>query len=67
MSEDNGERTCKICDGPFNIETEGGSEGFIGMLPVTFCPTCKAGIFDFADQLKLPAECPHCGKFEDDE
>lgn len=58
---------CTCCTGLFNQETEGGCEGFIGMLPVAFCPTCKAGIMDFADQNRLPVECPHCGKFEDDE
>lgn len=42
--------TCTICNGLFNIETEGGCEGFIGILPVAFCPTCKTGIMDFADQ-----------------
>lgn len=42
--------TCTICSGLFSLETEGGSEGFIGILPVAFCPTCKAGIYDFCDQ-----------------
>ena len=58
---------CTVCDGPFDIELEGGVEGAIGILPVAFCPTCKAGIMDFAEQMKLPVECPHCGKFGDDE
>ena len=56
MSEDDGERTCTICNGPFNLDTEGGVEGFIGMLPVQFCPTCKAGIFDFVEQNSPPEE-----------
>jgi hypothetical protein len=42
---------CTICAGPFDIELEGGVEGFIGVLPVAFCPTCKTGIFDFAEQM----------------
>lgn len=42
-------QTCTVCTGLFNIETEGGAEGFIGMLPVAFCPTCRVGILDFAD------------------
>ena len=41
---------CTICDGEFDIETEGGDTGFIGILPVNFCPTCKAGILDYAEQ-----------------
>ena len=42
---------CTICEGPFDLEKEGGITGAIGMLPVAFCPTCKAGIYDFADQM----------------
>jgi len=42
--------TCTICDGFFNIETEGGVLGDIGILPVAFCPTCIVGILDFAEQ-----------------
>ncbi len=41
---------CTVCDGPFDIESEGGVEGYIGILPVAFCPTCMAGIYDFAEQ-----------------
>ena len=56
MSEDSGERTCTICNGIFNLDTEGGVEGYIGILPVQFCPTCKAGIFDFVEQHAPPEE-----------
>ena len=42
--------TCTVCDGPFDIETEGGRAGNIGIVPVAFCPTCTAGIMDFAEQ-----------------
>ena len=42
--------TCTICDGPFDIEKEGGVLGDIGILPVAFCPTCAAGIYDFVEQ-----------------
>ena len=53
---------CTICDGEFSLEDEGGSQGFIGMLPVTFCPTCKTGIFDFVEQ-----QCAMCQEAQDDE
>ena len=43
--------TCTICDSTFCPETEGGDIGFIGILPVAFCPTCRAGIFDYAEQM----------------
>jgi len=44
-------RRCTCCTGNFDIELEGGAEGYIGILPVVVCPT----------------ECPNCGKFEDDD
>lgn len=51
MPENTASKTiCTICDGEFDLETEGGDIGFIGILPVAFCPTCKAGILDYAEQ-----------------
>lgn len=47
---------CTICEGGFDLALEGGVEGFIGILPVAFCPTCKAGIFDFVEQHSLPSD-----------
>ena len=41
---------CSICNGDFDLDTEGGVEGYIGILPVQFCPTCYAGIFDLVQQ-----------------
>ncbi len=41
---------CSICSCDFDIETEGGDIGEIGILPVAFCPTCKVGIFDYVEQ-----------------
>lgn len=41
---------CTICEGEFNPGTEGGRSGYIGILPVNFCPTCTVGILDFAEQ-----------------
>jgi hypothetical protein len=40
---------CSICSSPFDPDAEG-VEGDIGIIPVAFCPTCKAGIYDFAMQ-----------------
>jgi len=47
---------CSICRGPFDIEKEGGIRGFIGMIPVAFCPTCKAGVADFGQQMDMTFE-----------
>jgi hypothetical protein len=49
-----GNPSCSICDAPFNLEEEGGIEGFLGIIPVQFCPTCYAGIMDMAEQLSEP-------------
>jgi len=43
-------RYCTVCSTGFDIDEEGGTEGTIGILPVAFCPPCKAGIYDFAMQ-----------------
>jgi DNA-directed RNA polymerase subunit RPC12/RpoP len=58
-----GFRECSICGGPFDLDTEGGSEGCIGILPVAFCPTCRVGILDFAEQQQPGFDCPHCGEY----
>lgn len=49
-SEYQTEFNCSICDCNFDIEKEGGIRGDIGILPVAFCPTCKAGIYDMVEQ-----------------
>ena len=51
MEEDDGNRTCTVCDGPFDIIREGGIDGYIGILSAAFCPTCYAGIVDMVEQL----------------
>jgi hypothetical protein len=48
-------RCCTVCCGDFDIEAEGGNEGFIGILPVCFCPTCKTGILEFGDWVAADA------------
>ena len=47
---------CTICEGEFNPGTEGGTAGYIGILPVSFCPTCHAGIMDYAEQFSSTFE-----------
>ena len=42
------EHTCNICNSTFS-EAEGGMNGgYIGILPVSFCPTCFNGIMEMA-------------------
>ena len=60
-------RNCSICTGDFDIECEGGSEGYIGILPVSFCPTCRVGILEYAEY-ELPGfDCPHCNEYIGDD
>jgi len=41
-----GPDTCSICECDFSFENEGGVSGFIGIIGVSFCPTCHAGLHD---------------------
>ena len=48
---------CTICRGPFDLESEGGALGDIGILPVAFCPTCIVGVIEFAEYwIGMPGE-----------
>ena len=41
---------CSVCQCEFT-DDEGGIQGCIGIIPVSFCPTCFAGICDMVEQL----------------
>jgi hypothetical protein len=41
---------CSICQCEFT-DDEGGIQGYIGIIPVSFCPTCFAGLCDMVEQL----------------
>ena len=42
---------CNICHCEFSMEDEGGINGYFGIIPVTFCPTCLSSMMDMAKQL----------------
>ena len=42
---------CTVCKRDFDLEGEGGSQGFFGMIPVSFCPTCYSCLLDWVDIL----------------
>jgi hypothetical protein len=42
---------CSVCRGDFDLDSEGGISGYLGILPVYFCPTCLSGITDLVNQL----------------
>ena len=58
---------CSLCGSEFDMESEGGIAGDIGIMPVQFCVWCKAGLCDMHDQLRIPVECPDCGWMEGDD
>ena len=37
---------CSICGDLFDIEGEGGTAGFIGLIPANFCSTCLSGVME---------------------
>ena len=45
-----GNNKCNICQTDFT-DDEGGMLGYIGILPVAFCPFCYSGICDMVEQL----------------
>jgi len=44
-------KQCSLCDCKVDYEAEGGLRGYIGILPVGFCPTCLSGLADMFEQL----------------
>ena len=44
------DHVCNVCQCDFT-DDEGGAQGYLGILPVAFCPTCYAGIVDMVEQL----------------
>jgi hypothetical protein len=44
------DHNCSVCQTEFT-DDEGGMLGFIGIIPVAFCPFCFAGICDMVEQL----------------
>lgn len=44
------EHKCNVCQTDFT-DDEGGMLGYLGLIPVAFCPYCYAGICDMVEQL----------------
>ena len=61
--------TCSLCEIEFDPEDEGGVSGDLGIVPVSFCVWCHAGLHDLYEQRRLPVMCPKCGwcEGEDDD
>jgi len=43
---------CSVCSCEFSLDDEGGTEGYFGILPVAFCPTCLCCMEDMCEQLR---------------
>ena len=50
---------CSICHCEFDMESEGGIQGYIGIIPFSLCPMCFSGMMDMYDQIN--------GDFNDNE
>jgi len=50
IDDDNEKHQCSICQCDYT-DDEGGIQGYIGILPVSFCPTCLSGVIDMVEQL----------------
>ena len=45
--------TCSICESEADLEKEGGIQGEIGILPITLCVWCYAGVTDMVESMSL--------------
>ena len=43
---------CTICNCRFSEQEGGLQRGVIGMIPISFCPTCFSGVMDMADYFR---------------
>lgn len=43
---------CTICKCKFSEQEGGLQRGVIGMIPISFCPTCFSGIMEMADYFR---------------
>jgi len=64
------DHVCNFCQCDFT-DDEGGVQGYLGILPVAFCPTCFAGLCDMVEQLNdreweglTDEEFKHCTKLK---
>jgi hypothetical protein len=42
---------CNICDSEFDLEGEGGTNGYFGITPVSFCPWCLSCMIDMVQHM----------------
>jgi hypothetical protein len=49
MSEE--QRKCTICHSHYDLNLEGGIEGYLGIIPVSFCSSCFTGIVSMVEEV----------------
>lgn len=61
------ELVCSICHCEFDIELEGGIDGYLGVLPVAMCAMCYSGLDEFFTQMHGCYDDEHDGYEDHDE
>ena len=55
---------CSVCQSKFDLDTEGGTLGEFGVLPVAFCPTCLSCMHDMVKQQDSSEDLSYQGKLK---
>lgn len=42
---------CSVCGSEFDPNNEGGTDGYFGAIPVSFCPWCLSCMIDMVQQM----------------
>ena len=45
--------TCSICESEADLDNEGGIQGEIGIIPITLCVWCYAGVTSIVESMRL--------------
>jgi len=61
------ELICSVCHCEFDIELEGGIDGYLGVLPVAFCAMCYSGLDEFFTHMHGCHDDEHEGYEDHDE
>lgn len=42
---------CSVCGSDFDLDDEGGTNGYFGITPVSFCPWCLSCMIDMVQHM----------------
>ena len=57
--------TCSICESEADLDNEGGIQGEIGIIPITLCVWCYAGVTDMVESMSLTSPEEYEGRLKD--